>query len=260
MTVHEFYLQPGTLLESTNAQRRFVCSNYSHVARDGARAGINVIAQLVSPRIEVSGTPHYSLSCNPDVTLDLVDAAAPRPVMLVGQTHVELPPMLGDAMLPAGRFAGIVDDRAHDYPLFGTPSPPVGNADIMIGLYASALVPDRGTLQLGIGSMGDAVAHLLRLRHESTDAYQAFVSDAKLPEAMRRLVEREGGTAPFSEGLYAASEMLSHGLFELYRCGVEVVEEAEGVARLGHVLDVVACQRASLPHAEGARVRAADRG
>jgi acyl-CoA hydrolase len=33
-------------------------------------------------------------------------------------------------------------------------------------------------------------------------------------------VDRIGGTGPFEEGLYAATEMLTHGFLELYRCGV----------------------------------------
>jgi hypothetical protein len=36
----------------------------------------------------------------------------------------------------------------------------------------------------------------------------------------RRLIESEGGTAPFERGLYGCSEMLADGFLDLFRCGV----------------------------------------
>ena len=36
----------------------------------------------------------------------------------------------------------------------------------------------------------------------------------------RRLIETEGGTAPFERGLYGCSEMLADGFLDLYRSGV----------------------------------------
>ena len=71
ISVSEFYFQPGSFLESPVAQQHYVSSNYTHVVRDLLDAGINVLAQLVGAETANGGT-HYSLSCNPDLTLDLV--------------------------------------------------------------------------------------------------------------------------------------------------------------------------------------------
>ena len=46
----EFYLEPGAFLDSAHAQRHYVSSNYTHVARDLANRGVNVIAQLIAKR------------------------------------------------------------------------------------------------------------------------------------------------------------------------------------------------------------------
>src|SRR5918996_1119418 len=67
--VSEFYFQPGTFVNSPLAQQQYVSSNYTHVVRDVIDAGINVLAQLVAKESD-----RFSLSCNPDLTLDL----APR--------------------------------------------------------------------------------------------------------------------------------------------------------------------------------------
>ena len=43
----EFFLDPGALLHVPHSQRHYVSTNYTHVARDVAAQGVNVIAQLV---------------------------------------------------------------------------------------------------------------------------------------------------------------------------------------------------------------------
>ena len=40
-------------------------------------------------------------------------------------------------------------------------------ADYAAGPHAAGMVPDGGTLQIGIGSLGDAVAQSLILRHRN---------------------------------------------------------------------------------------------
>jgi hypothetical protein len=69
--VTEFYFQPGFLLGSPLAQQDYTSSNYSHVVRDLMDSGMNVLAQLVGTSQE-DGATRYSLSCNPDLTQDLV--------------------------------------------------------------------------------------------------------------------------------------------------------------------------------------------
>jgi len=74
--VQQFFMQPGSLLHSASAQQDYVSSNYSHAARDINAAGLNLVAQLVASSSE--HPDRLSLSCNPDITLDLLPMIAKR--------------------------------------------------------------------------------------------------------------------------------------------------------------------------------------
>ena len=67
--IQQFFMQPGSLLNSAPAQQDYVSSNYSHAARDINAAGLNLVAQLLASSSE--HPDRLSLSCNPDITLDL---------------------------------------------------------------------------------------------------------------------------------------------------------------------------------------------
>src|SRR6185436_14181517 len=109
----------------------------------------------------------YSLSCNPDLTIDVVRSlrAKGAPCVVAGCINRSLPFMTGDAEVAEDFFDILVDSPACEHPLFGVPNPPIEPAEHAIGVRAAALVKDGGTLQLGIGSVGDSVAHWLGQRH-----------------------------------------------------------------------------------------------
>src|SRR5690606_11121226 len=124
--------------------------------------GANIVTQLVAKQ-----GGRYSVSCNTDMTLDMLAMrdSGRTDFILVGQVNSELPFMGAEAALPAEAFSHILDNAECDSPLFAPPKEPIDLADHAVGLHGAQLVPDRGTLQIGIGSMGDAVAHALILRH-----------------------------------------------------------------------------------------------
>lgn len=224
--VTSFYYQPGSALASGDAQRSHVNTNYTHVVRDLKAEGVNVLAQLVAPPpSEEPGAAGLSLSSNPDLTLDLLPwllerRAAGEPVFLVAQSNRQLPYMYGDAQVPRDTFDRVLDEPALDFDLFAPPNQSVGDVDCALALAASALVPDGGTIQLGIGALGDAVSHLLLCRHRENDTYRRLLDASGVLARQGDLVLRIGGTDPFDDGLYGASEMLSQGLLELVRGGV----------------------------------------
>jgi acyl-CoA hydrolase len=221
--VTEFYFQPGSFLNSALAQQQYVSSNYTHVVRDVLDAGINVLAQLVSTAPDEDDA--ISLSCNPDLTLDLAPRmreAARRgvSVALLAQVNRNLPFMYGDAVVPPDYFDAIVDERTYDFRLFAPPNPAVSTVDYLIALFVSALIRDGGTLQLGIGAIGDAVTYALKLRHEDNDVYRDVLSAAGILARFGDVIERIGGIGRFEQGLYGATEMLVPGFLELCRCGI----------------------------------------
>jgi len=222
--VTEFYFQPGSFLDSPLAQQSYMCSNYTHVVRDLLNAGINVLAQLVG-KIEQDGVTRYSLSCNSDITLDLVPLvreakAEGARIQLLAQVNPNLPFMYGEASVAPSYFDAVVDDQKYTFPLFGPPNRTVDTVEYLIALHVTALIKDGGTLQIGIGTLEDAVTYLLKLREQQNDLYREILTSAGVLARFGKLIEQVGGTDPFEEGLYASSEMLVDGFVELYRSGI----------------------------------------
>ena len=219
--VEQFFMQPGSLLNSAPAQQDYVSSNYSHAARDINASGLNLVAQLVASHPD--HPDRLSLSCNPDITLDLLPMIAKRraageTILMVGQVHDELPYMPGDAELDMDGFDLLIDEKDRTT-LFSTPNMPVGFQDHFIGLHASTLVRDGGTLQIGIGSMGDALTAALLARQADNDAYRSLLTDIDA-YYWAPLIGREGGVEPFAKGLYGCSEMFVNGLLVLADAGI----------------------------------------
>ncbi len=213
--LHEFYFHAGAMLDVPAAQQGYISSNYTHAGRDILARGANAVLVMVCER-----GGRYSLSCNADLTLDIVREMRGRDAACVVAAAVNrnLPFMTGDAEVDGRFFDVLVDAPACEHPLFGVPNPPVDTVDHAIGVHAAALVKDGGTLQLGIGSLGDAVAHWLRQRHVANDSFRAAAG--ALEFGRHPLVEHEGGLAPFAEGVFGSSEMFTWGMFLLLRAGV----------------------------------------
>ncbi|NMY54759.1 acetyl-CoA hydrolase/transferase family protein [Pseudomonas sp. WS 5051] len=219
--VEQFFLQPGSLLNSPAAQQDYVSSNYSHAARDINASGLNLVAQLVARHPEDAA--RLSLSCNPDITLDLLPMIAKRraageTILILGQVHGDLPYMPGDSELSIDDFDLLIDEDEHTM-LFSTPSMPVNLQDHMIGLHASTLIRDGGTLQIGIGSMGDALSAALLARQGDNEGYRDLLDAIDITQ-WRTLIEQQGGVEPFARGLYGCSEMFVHGLMVLADAGI----------------------------------------
>ncbi len=244
--VYEFFFQPGSLLNSETAQRHYISVNYTHAARDINARGVNVVAQLLAVRGE-GDARRYSFSCNPEVTLELLPMLQARreageTIVAVGQVHHDLPFMENDAELGDwyDQMDMVVDDPKAQTRLFSTPNMPVGLQDHFVGLHASTLVRDGGTLQIGIGALGDALVHHSRRREQHNDDYRGLLDALELPEEHRDLIHREGGDGRFELGLYGCSEMMTHGLLRLID---------DGIIRRP-VYDWIGLQRECLEHAE----------
>ena len=232
--VSEFFFRAGSFLHNTSQQQEYICSNYTHAVRDLMGQGINVIAQMVAPGDPVTAPGQVSLSCNPDLTLDLIPLMREREasgtqVALVAELNRSLPFMGHHAAIAEDSFDVILDQPATDYPLFPAPQMAIGAADHMIGFYASTLLRDGGTLQLGIGSLGAALVHSAILRHKHNGAWKALYERLKVAERFPVAVE-EGGTGPFRKGLYGCSEMMVDGFLALMQEGIltrEVFDDAD---------------------------------
>jgi acyl-CoA hydrolase len=220
----EFFLDPGALLNVGHSQRHYVSSNYTHVARDLAAHGVNVMAQLVAKR-GVEGRTEYSLGSNPDVTLDLLEHLAPqrqagRDLVVIGEINRQMPFMFGPAAVAAETFDSLVEHPRYEYDLFAPPNQRLHTADYAIGLYGARLVRDGGTLQIGIGELGDAVVYGLQLRHRQNAEFREILNGLKAAERFAPALDSIGEASPFEAGLYGCTEMFVDGFLDLYRSGV----------------------------------------
>lgn len=224
--VIEFFFLAGKWLRVPYAQQHYISANYTHASAYLLARGLNVVTQLVAKRV-VDGETRYSLSCNTDTTLDVLRARREgrASFRLVGQVNAELPFMPGAGDLPADEFSAVLDSPATQFPLFAPPAEPVSDTKYAIGLHAASLVPDGGTLQIGIGQVGDALAQGLIVRHRDNAQYRAV---------MKRLspAAQPSHAEPFTKGLYGVSEMLIEAFLALIATDI-LKREVDGVVLHG---------------------------
>jgi hypothetical protein len=117
-----------------------------------------------------------SLSSNPDVTFEVVERYAAGQAAAEGRRDQP-----ADALHAQRRRGGALVLRHGGHRPGGhahavrPPNNKVSTADYAIGLHASSLVVDGGTLQIGIGSLGDAIGQALIVRDRHGDEYRRIL-------------------------------------------------------------------------------------
>jgi acyl-CoA hydrolase len=231
--VTEFFLQAGAWTGNARVQQSYTSLNYSQVAAHLERLGANVFAQLVAPHRQ--GQARISLSSNTDITLDMRPYIAARrsagqPLALAVEFNANLPYMPGEAEFDLSEADVVLESEPPHHDLFAPPKEPASLTDYAMALYAAALVRDGGTLQIGIGSFSDALAHALILRHTKNREFRLLLDDlgVPLPPGVQ--------LAPFATGLYGCTEMLVDGFLALLHAGIlrRRVSAADGREALLH--------------------------
>lgn len=227
ISVHEFFLQAGVWTKNGAVQREYTSLNYSHVAAHLARAETNVFGQLVAPAPDGQG--RISLGSNTDITVDMFPYIAHRrqsglPVAVACEIHPQMPYMRGAAEVDLAEF-DICLQPPESPDLFSAPKQPVSLHDYAMALHAATLVRDGGTLQIGIGTFGDALTHALVLRQHRNETFRDLLSRLGAPPHPDAQLE------PFAEGLYGCTEMMVDGYLALVRAGIlkREVTDADGV-------------------------------
>jgi acyl-CoA hydrolase len=213
--VREFFMKTGDYIGNEAAQQNYISTNYTFVARDMAVQGMNVIAQAVGAQGEADDL-RLSMSSNPDIVCEVVEnmRAAGQPLLKVAVINRKMPFMPNGAELSPDFYDVVVTDPAATHVVFGPPNNKVSAADYAIGLHASSLVTDGGTLQIGIGSLGDAIAQALIVRDRHGEDYRSIL-ETLTPDG---LAGRELGR--FDQGLYGCSEMFVNGFLKLIEAGI----------------------------------------
>lgn len=213
--VSEFYFKAGSMKGVASAQQDYISTNYTYVSRDLCERGANVVLQLVAEDVD-SG--QLSLSCNTDVSIDMVELLqrGGKPFFTAAQVHSELPFLGNRAAVSPAMFDAIVRNESYNTRLFSTPNMAVSLTDHAIGFYASTLIKDGGTLQIGIGSLGDAIVSSCLMRQQNNADYRALADSLQGAGINTRC----GGVDTFEHGLYGCSEMFVNGFLHLIRANV----------------------------------------
>lgn len=224
VAIYEFFNKAGGYMQTPEAQRNHLNSNYTHVVRDAMDFGCNVFGQLISCR-EMNGRMMYSMGCNTDICIEAIKEmhkvrAEGGKVAIIGEVNTQLPFMYGDAVFDGDHYDMLLQGPEFNYPLFGPPKDSVNLRDHAIGLHVSALVKDGGTIQVGIGALGDAIAAGLSMRQNENEVYDKVLKATGISGKYRKLIDKIGGTGRFEQGLYGSSEMFVDAFFQLYKSGV----------------------------------------
>jgi len=213
--VREFFLKTGDYLGNDSAQQGYISTNYTFVARDMVVQGINVLAQAVAVR-EDAGSLRLSLSSNPDVTREVVERQREtgNPLLTIGVVNHAMPFMPNGAEVPHDYFDVLVTDPQATHAVFAPPNAKVSSADYAIGLHAASLVKDGGTLQIGIGSLGDAIGQALMVRDRHNASFHRMLESLCAQGVQGRELGR------FESGLYGCSEMFVNAFRKLMEAGI----------------------------------------
>ncbi|MGE5422532.1 MAG: acetyl-CoA hydrolase/transferase C-terminal domain-containing protein [Ignavibacteriales bacterium] len=221
---YEFFSKAGTYIGDPVAQQNHIASNYTHVVRDAFDFGVNVFGDLIGYR-ELNGKMMYSMGCNTDICVEGFKEAMKRRATgerfaIIGEANKNMPFMYGDAVVESSTFDVILRGPDFDYELFGAPKDPVSVADHWIGINASTLIRDGGTLQVGIGALGDAIVSGLILRNNHNAEYKEILDKAGITRRYDCLIKKWGDTGVFEKGLYGSSEMFVDAFMQLYKAKI----------------------------------------
>ncbi|HPJ43780.1 MAG TPA: acetyl-CoA hydrolase/transferase C-terminal domain-containing protein [Spirochaetota bacterium] len=221
VAIYEFFCKAGANLNNPHYQMNHISSNYTHCARDAFDLGCNVFAQLISVR-EFDGEKKYSMACNTDICLEAAAVikqkrAKGEKAVMIAEANVKMPFMYGDAVVDADTYDIILQGEEFNYTLFGPPKDAVALPDHMIGINVSTLVRDGGTIQVGIGALGDAIVAGLVMRNTHNPVYREILEKSGIMAKHGDIIKKWGDTKVFKQGLYGSSEMFVDAFMQMYK-------------------------------------------
>ncbi len=220
----EAFYKAGGYINDPVPQQNHIASHYTHVTRDAFDMGMNVFGQLIGYG-EIDGKTMYSMACNPDIVVECIRGlkelrAQGKKVAIVGEANRNMPFMYGDAIQPPDSYDIILKGPPFDYNLFCPPKDAVRLSDYMLGLNVSSLIKDGGTIQVGIGALGDAIVSGLIMRNEHNDLYREILDTTGIIRRNETLIANWGGLGVFEKGLYGSSEMFVDPFLQMYKRGI----------------------------------------
>lgn len=180
-------------------------SDTARIIRDGYQPVDGVLLTVSEP----DGDGYVSLGTSVDCTLAAVEQAK----YVIAQVNRYMPFCYGDARIHASQITAFV---RHDVPLIEADFSPLTEQDVAIGKHASALIPDGATLQIGIGSIPNAVLAQLG-GHKHLGIHSEMFSDGVLPliesgviDGSRKKIDVGKHVATFLKGTQKLYDFVNH--------------------------------------------------
>ncbi len=115
--------------------------------------------------------------CSLGVSVDIVKPAVECARLVIAEVNPSMPRTLGDSFIAADVIDAMVE---HDSPLPEVTHPPPDDVSRAIGRWVGSLVEDGATLQIGIGSIPDAILECLADKHD-LGLHTEMLSDGTVP-------------------------------------------------------------------------------
>jgi acyl-CoA hydrolase len=165
-----------TGLNGAGSNRRLTAASVldvipAHVsAVPGLLRSRTIVVDVALIRVRPSPKPgHVTVGVVADYTRALVDAAR----CVIAEIDEHMPETAEDALLPIGTIDHFVTGDGDEILM---PDPEATALDIAVAAQVAAFIPDRATIQLGVGSLPVAVARAL-LDHRNLGVHSGVVSD-----------------------------------------------------------------------------------
>lgn len=152
-------------------------SDSARIIREGYQPVDGVFLTVSEPDEE----GYVSLGTSVDCTLAAIDQAK----YVIAQVNKNMPFCYGDARIHMSKITTFV---RHDVSLLEAEFPPLTEQDVTIGKYAAELIPDGATLQIGIGSIPNAVLAQLG-NHKHLGIHSEMFSDGVLPLIEKGIID-----------------------------------------------------------------------
>lgn len=174
-----FHVMPALREAMARGQVEFVPARYFDTLRvfgpGGPWAADVVLAHTAPP----GGDGRLSLGVSTSYPLPLARTAP----LVIAEVNHRMPRTLGDSRLDLDQVAAWVEC---DRPLVPYPAPRVGEVERRIAAHVAELIPDGATLQIGIGSVPEAIAGALSDREDL--GVHSLLVDAMLPLLERGVI------------------------------------------------------------------------
>jgi 4-hydroxybutyrate CoA-transferase len=163
------YCAPG--LEENFVHNSFFCGKSSRDAVNAGRAVFTPMFQHEIPKLFTTGMVEVDAAliqvskpdkhgyCSHGISVDYTKDASEAAKLVIAEVNDQMPRTLGDCFIHVSDIDYIVE-TSHS-PVIVPPSV-IDELDKKIGDLCASLIDDGSTIQLGIGSMPDAVAYALR--------------------------------------------------------------------------------------------------